>query len=88
MYENTLYSFNFLHIFTIYFPIYSILHKYSTVFQLHKRFHFFLHKVKKQGHWKEGDHAAGGQTACCGAQQKGKAERDQANVDVQPGPQD
>ena len=46
------------------------------------------HKVKKQGHWKEGDHAAGGQTACCGAQQKGKAERDQANVDVQPGPQD
>ena len=38
--------------------------------------------VKKQGHWKEGDHAAVGQ-ACCGAQQgKGKAERDQANVDA------
>ena len=45
-------------------------------------------KLKNRGTGKRATTPPGGQTACCGAQQKGKAERDQANVDVQPGPQD
>ena len=46
-------------------------------------------KVKNRGTGKRGDHAAGGvRPPAVVPSRKGKAERDQANVDVQPGPQD